>query len=173
METLDGIRSQLSELVEYAFREGYDACNEDVVKSMRECGFTSPEEAYQKGLDDAWECADKLNRMTIDEVRRVFDPFGLTIERESIFLCCTPNIAIAKIKAYEEQKKAEKEEVKVGDEVKINNSKYVVVRILNNRTFEGIGTGGMEEGLYLSACKKTGRSFPQIAEVLKQLQEGE
>ncbi|MBO7713937.1 MAG: hypothetical protein J6S85_10235 [Methanobrevibacter sp.] len=94
-ELIKESQGDLADRMHEAFDKGFE-------QGLKE----NSEEAYQKGLDDAWECADKLNRMTIDEVRRVFasDPLSLTIERESIFLCCTPNIAIAKITAYEEQK---------------------------------------------------------------------
>lgn len=170
MEILDGIRSQLSELVEYAFKEGYEACSEDAVKSMRECGFTSPEEAYQKGLDDAWECARKIMRMGSTKQEEIFCVHGDLEILERLH----PSTAISKIKAYEEKKKAGEEEIKIGDEVKNKKGKRTIVTAFWNTgsvsTIDVVtGKTYIEEP---SKLLKTGRSFPQIAEVLKQLQEG-
>ena len=78
---------------------------------------------YEEGLQDAWELA-----------RKIWFPTGLGgIKNEtvkSIFGCdCfsvadkyTPQEALAKLKAYEEEK-----EIKVGDVVRLNNSKYTYV----------------------------------------------
>lgn len=110
----EGIRRQAQELIDQAYDRGFKAGKEAFVTDENKVA----DKAYQKGLDDAWGCADKLNRMTIDEVRSAFNPFGLTIERESVFMCCTPNIAIEKIRQYEEQRKAEDEEKELCEEAK-------------------------------------------------------
>ena len=169
METLDGIRSQLSELVEYAYREGYEAC------SMRECGFTSPEEAYQKGLDDAWECARKIMRMGSTKQEEIFCVHGDLEILEKLL----PSEAISKIKAYEERKKAEQEDFKVGDEVYLIDSNHprVVTCIFTENGCYTKAVQVTESGKWvvdeIRNLHKTGRTFPQIAEVLKRLQEGE
>jgi len=161
----EGIRRQAQELIDQAYERGFKAGKEAFVTDENKVA----DKAYQKGLDDAWECADKLNRMTIDEVRRVFNPFGLTIERESVFLCCTPNIAIAKIKAYEEQKKAEDGKVKVGDEVIIDEVKVCVLEVCGNDVWFINDLGVIAKIKKDRISGKTGRTFYQIAEVLKQL----
>jgi len=174
----EGIRRQAQELIDKAyecgFRVGYDQRAIDKKDALEK----AESETYQRGLDDAWECADKLNRMTIDEVRRVFasDPFGYTIERECIFSCCTPALAIAKIRQYEEQKKAESEKIKVGDEVihSDTGTKAVVLDFVgDNERIMVYDENGFAEDWRIIRVRKTGRTFPQIAEVLKQLQEGE
>ena len=230
-ELITESQGDLADRMHEAFDKGFEQGLKD-----------NSEEAYQKGLDDAWECADKLNRMTIDEVRSVFasDPLSHTIERECIFSCCTPNLAIAKIKAYEEQKKAKKEELKVGTRVRTSKnedfesnevfpvgtigvieeidtlrklpykisangdywfySRDMFEVIDNDEILVGdevvgkFGFRGVVVGIDLPSNKasilnvghtvpqmyplndisrKTGRHFPQISEVLKQLQEGE
>lgn len=178
METLDGIRSQLSELVEYAFREGYEACRDDAVKSMRECGFTSPEEAYQKGLDDAWECLKWIARNR-DIAEKLF-----CASTYDVLMDVSPSEAIAKIKAYEEQKKAEQEDFKVGDEI-VSGSAHahaVITYITSCNEWDGFAINdcdACEPGQCYTCMhgfdgwKKTGRHFDLIAEVLKRLQEGE
>lgn len=81
---------------------------------------------YQRGLDDAWECAKKLfSTMSETEIEKVFPT-----EWENGFyglMQMKPQYAIAKLKAYEEKQKAD-EDVKRGDVVrhKINGLTYIV-----------------------------------------------
>lgn len=174
-ERTNGIRRQAQELIDQAYERGFKAGKKAFVDTESKV----VNEAYQKGLDDAWECADKLNRMTIDEVRSAFNPFGLTIERESVFMCCTPNIAIEKIRQYEEQKKAKEEEIKVGDEVIFNRDApfKVIVTFVKHSGEKPLDytvmayNGMMWDFVKPNEITKTGRSFPQIPEVLKQLKE--
>lgn len=71
---------------------------------------------------------------------------------------------VSKIREHEEN------EVKIGDEVEsAGGSRFVVVRIRDNGSFEGINSAGVDEGLDLNKFKQTGRHFPQIAEVLEQM----
>lgn len=166
----EGIRRQAQELIDQAYERGFKAGKEAFVTDENKVA----DKAYQKGLDDAWGCADKLNRMTIDEVRSAFNPFGLTIERESIFLCCTPNIAIAKIKEFEEkQKKAESKAVNVGDEVVFDGGNGVVIDEIGDDEVYILNGLGCVEKIERRLIVKTGRTFPKFAEVFKQLQEGE
>ena len=173
----EGMKRQAQELIDQAYDRGFKAGKEQDISFHDE----AVEKAYQRGLDDAWKCADKLNRMTIDEVRSVFasDPFSHTIDRESIFSCCTPNLAIAKIKNFEEQKKAEEEEIKVGDEVirfytDTNDTNYKgVVSKVSEKNLCIVWDDGSVGYFGKNIVKKTGRHFDKIAEVVKQLQEGE
>ena len=81
------------------------------------------EEAYQKGLDDAWECARTIvNYMWnsgCSEVKKVFDTYSIYVVLNNY----SASEAISKIKAFEEQKKAEKEEIKVGTRVRTTKDK--------------------------------------------------
>ena len=194
------------------------------------------EEAYQKGLNDAWECARKILNAVVP-----YDCWNMGSYNHisHAIKCYSASEAIEKIRQYEEQKKAE-EEIKVGDRVRTIKDQdefghclfpigtIGIIKYLDSHPsslkycisadddywwysrdmFEVIGDdeilvgdevkhyadgtkavvldfvddgervmifdkNGIAEGWELSKVRKTGRSFTQIAEVLKQLQEGE
>lgn len=83
----------------------------------------SVDEAYQRGLDDAWEAARKIV-LNPDEggisTRNLSAIFGLGTMQYA-FTKNSASEAIAKLKAYEE-KQAE-DEIKAGDEVKLRAHK--------------------------------------------------
>lgn len=84
------------------------------------------EEAYQKGLNDAWEAARKISLMSPDEIEKVF-PGAAKYNRYNLGYSGVE--AIEKLKAYEEQKKAD-EEIKVGDEVFTSDgTKFVIIEV--------------------------------------------
>lgn len=122
---------------------------------------------YEDGLNEAWEVARKV---VCDKVHggytltELVDIFGIRSLSE-IFSTHTASEAINKIENYDG--------IKVGDEVvdSIGN-KSVVMRVSGEyiTIIEGDGVASRWEK---EKFKKTGRHFPQIAEVLKQMQEGE
>ena len=83
---------------EYGYKKGYDAGCRD-----RDKIYTEDKEDYQRGLDDAWECARKIANINFDTLK-VFKRYYL---RNEVFENFTVSEAIAKIKEYEE-KQAEK-----------------------------------------------------------------
>ena len=131
------------------------------------------EHGYEQGLEDAWECVRKISSMdskTRDEV------FGLVIT-SNIFDENTASEAIEKIRQYEQ----EQEEIKVGNEVKSGDEKYIVLQkylnnidelmvVLFNRRDGEIGTWHMYNANG-AIFEKTGRHFPEIAEVLNKMRE--
>ena len=110
------------------------------------------DEAYKKGLDEAWELAKRLIRQTSpDDLRRM--GFGDSIRHENLDAIVLTNFtaseALAKLRDYEEKKNAEDEAVKVGDEVTYTftdnggvefNSRFVVC-IIENGLAGGINSG--------------------------------
>ena len=139
--------------------------------------YTPPdvEESYQRGLDDAWMYARKIS-LNVENggMRDVFnvDTFY------SIFIKYSAQEAIEKIDEYEKQKNA----IKVGDEIEqITNSGNptgvsCIVTNIGDDKFNGI----TEDGKAVTCSsqinrwwRKTGRTFPQIEEVLKAMQEKE
>ncbi len=135
--------------------------------------YERDDEAYQRGLDEAWEAAEKVLMLESEELKEIFD----VIYEEEVFGNFTPAKAIEKLRAYEEQKKAE-DEIKVGDEVKDceaeigivfdrKDNKYLIVYF--DLAESDIYSGESERG----ELKKTGRHFPQAAELLAALGEGE
>lgn len=152
----------LNKLEEYEKQEKYDA-----------------EAEYQRGLNDAWACARKIFGVkygyTHDEIIGIY---GRRLDAIDL----PPSEAIAKIKAYEEQKKVNEEKIKVGDEIVFGSAHVVVTYINSYNEWNGFAIndcGVCKPGQGYTCMqgfdgwKKTGRHFQQIAEVLKQLQEGE
>ena len=124
------------------------------------------EKTYEDGLNEAWEaarkigCADGYKREELDDI---FGNCSVTY----IFGSFTASEAIKQVKEYEEKQ----EEIKVGDEVTDYDG------------WDGVVTWIDPDGEYLiiiqkdgtalrwkkDIFKKTGRHFPQIEEVLKQM----
>lgn len=140
-------------------------------------------EAYEKGLSDAWEAARKigsnsmcsLKEMGFDFSRCVvadYNPSWFVVKNYSASEC------IEKIRQYE-QEKEEQKQLQVGDEVKLKRCDIYAV-------YMGGVNGSNECNVYLcfndGSCgvqskseieRKTGRHFPEIAEVLRKMREGQ
>ena len=127
------------------------------------------ENEYNRGLNEAWETAKKIMRMDIFEKDAIFAEIGKSTR--SVIMDMSASEAIAKIKEYEEQQKQDAE-IKVGDEVVM---KY---------GYKGIVITDVPEGGNISVwfpncthvqmypvkdLSKTGRTFPQIAEVFTEM----
>lgn len=78
------------------------------------------DEAYQRGLDEAWEAARKISLMSPDEIEKVF-PGAAKYNRYNLGYSGVE--AIEKLKAYEEKQKAE-DDIKLGDELEHTVSGY-------------------------------------------------
>lgn len=141
--------------------------------------FTDTEEAekkaYDKGLSDAWDAATKLCRSVkyggLEEYcSEIFEktPF----EMFDVFDYSATE-AIDKIKAYEDKQKQDAE-IKVGDEVysEEDDLTFIVTRIRGTE-YEGICTDGACYNGLPDDIVKTGRTFPQIAEVLAEMRGAE
>lgn len=84
---------------------------EDTVKEFVEM-LEKENVSYEQGLNDAWELARKIEKMSFSERRKVFD--GL--DEYCNILLFTPQEALAKLKAYEDSK------IEVGDVVRIKDT---------------------------------------------------
>ena len=108
--TSDYINEHFSELQDMAYQRGYKAC-------MSENDFDSPCtscEAYQRGLNGAWEAARKLfSSMADSDIEKAF-PIEWNNGGFNALMNLQPQEAIEKLKAYEE-KQADK--ITAGDEV--------------------------------------------------------
>ena len=129
-------------------------------------------EAYQRGLDDAWDAARKIALMDTETSENVTGYFGLFSIMENL----TPMQAIEKLKAYKEKQKEEAEdEIKVGDEVAFHHDDgrpdtVVVVTYIGQDGF----IDGMDGRGAQYVCKnptkwtKTGRHF-DIEKILEDM----
>lgn len=134
------------------------------------------EKTYEDGLNEAWELAKKIEAPTAEgglsgqELALIFKD-GAQLYK--VFKNYSARQAVTRIKEYEEeQKKAA--EIKIGDEVTDNDGWNGVVTCISPDGEYLVVT--LQDGSALrwkkEHFKKTGRHFPQIAEVLKQMQEG-
>lgn len=128
------------------------------------------EEAYQKGLDDAWECAKRIvltktdancRYFTVDELEKIF---GCSTS-QSVFSTYSASGAIEKVKAYE---------IKVGDELQANDdpSVKIIVSQVKGDTIWGFNSEGTFSNRPNFDWHKTGRHFPQVAELLNAMKGG-
>ena len=148
----DYINEHFGDLQDTAYQKGVNDGSLDVKQRV--------EGAYQRGLDDAWECARELylNGACKDLFGEYFNTFIKNY---------TAQEAIAKLKAYEEKQKAD-DEIKVGDEVIYNGTtKCIVVRPEDDERYASLIDGnGTHHCADHCECKKTGRHF-DIASIQK------
>ena len=135
------------------------------------------DEAYQRGLDDAWEAAKKIanmwTRIDNDELLAIFgihERIGHSTIR-SLFEKQTANEAIEKLKTYEE-KKAD-DEIKVGDEVEDHTDslhKKAAVWSIKGDVLRVIAVGGETWMLRKNNAVRTDRHF-NIDKILEEMKE--
>jgi hypothetical protein len=124
-------------------------------------------EAYNKGLNDAWELAKKMvapayiGGMGNSECIAVF---GMNLNGYEILSKYTPQEALAKLEAYEK----EQAEIKVGDVVEVNGYKFLVTTVANDH-INLIDSKGITTWT-TSTCKKTGKHI-DIQKILEQIGE--
>ena len=129
------------------------------------------DDAYQRGLDDAWEAASNISILESNgglswkEMKNIFG----TDSPSEIYMRHTAAEAINKIKAYEEKQKAD-DKIEVGDEVIYNGTtKCIVVRPENDERYASlIESDGTHYFADHRECKKTGRHF-DIASILEEM----
>lgn len=141
-----------------------------------------PESDYQRGLNDAWEAARKVcgyitdGGMSNEELRNAF---GTEVLGEIVVLPIGKVMSI--LTKYEAKKKA-KEEIKVGDEITVRvhsperTINVIVYDVLKVGSIIVYNTLSFEEGKCFNiswslGIKKTGRHFPQVAELLDAMKE--
>lgn len=130
---------------------------------------------YEKGLEDAWECARKLILSCGEggyDAGTIGNIFGMSYH--DVLKECKPNKVVEIFKEYEQQKQDATDindrKIKVGDEVYFED--YEDKRVVTN-VDDGIICAFSLDSSYAMTCiekiHKTGRHFSQIAEVLEQL----
>ena len=155
--------------LEQVRKEAYEQGQEDLRKSCvpkdEEAYGIGYNEGFQCGLDLAWWAARKIcssDCMTPD-IRKAI--FGWSLS-ESVMDRFTASEAIEKLKTYEQ----EKEEIKVWNEV-VNgrNIKGAVTAIEDDGTLTIFCQDGIWIKSHARFWKKTGRTFPEIANVLEKM----
>lgn len=150
---------------------------EEVYKRGYAYALADTQKQYEQGLNDAWECANKIINMSCGELSKIFPNLqGYPFEEYSA------SETIAKIKEYEESKK-----LHVGDEIKFEiggvglyNAIGVIIRIdddddylhvLSENNDPDYATIRINPHRDTVHVEKTGRYFPQIEEVLNAMKE--
>ena len=130
------------------------------------------DEAYQRGLNDAWEAAKKIIEMPDPPYWGVFSEY-----KSDLFGKITASEAIEKLKAYEEKQKAA-DEIKVGDEVISLDRKGKAIEEMSpwfvtyetKYSYQGFDTDGSFRSNPKESVRKTGRHF-NIDKILKEMQQ--
>jgi len=141
------------------YHNGHSVCFETAKDIMEE----KKNEAYQRGLADAWEAARKIAKLDTDEQERLFGCFGIyTVAHEF-----SAHEAIDKIRQYEQE-----QEYRVGDEFENGGGhKFIVLKMDGkeiDRYIDGDGKTYVMKEKY-RVMRKTGRHFPEIATVLEKM----
>ena len=117
--------------------------------------------------DEVWEFAKELISMSENEVS---DMMGCMTNFGEVMY----NVPYQEAKAKYEAWKAEREQIRVGDEIVLNeNEKMVVTRVtqVDHETFiQGVDENGeCFECIEYNAVKKTDKHFPEVVELLKKI----
>lgn len=97
--------------LEQVRKEAYDKCMDEAEMSAYKLYSPKIDEAYQRGLSDAWEAARKIAKLDTDEQKRLFGCFGIYFVAHEY----SASECIEKIRQYEQTQKEleqEKEEEK-------------------------------------------------------------
>lgn len=173
---IEGLIGNVKESIRNAYDKGYKQGVKDGNYDKEFYCNLNFEHGTNKGLDDAWKLARKLRHPSYedtysDDEKR--DIFGY-VSSDSILTNLSASEAIKKVEEYEEKQKQADDEIKVGDEVVIDDSIGIVTRAFPGAIICYVmrrdGSSGEEDR---NDCKKTGRHFSQIAEVLEQLKEAQ
>lgn len=150
-------KQMVCDLMNTAYNKGYDKGYAEGVDNQL------IKEAYQKGLNDAWECAKLLALPYQDggiDYETLQSMFGNGASWQKAFMNYSASEAMAKIKEYEEKKKAD-EEIKVGDEVVRDGGFTAVVTRVHGKKYVAIvyDDGSCDNNVPKEKVKKTGRHF--------------
>ena len=134
---------------------------------------------YERGLNDAWETARRIVSVgaTDKKMNEIFGDDYYYMSSSAFFNKYSVNEVMSKIKEYEEKKEEqakEEEKFKIGDEVISDARRFVVLGIDAGEWYNlwCLDDGLTHDNICSKYLTKTGRSFPQLAELFKQMKEG-
>jgi flagellar biosynthesis/type III secretory pathway protein FliH len=182
-ETIKALSQEPCKVMDHAikaYRQGYEnglgkAQTDSYVKGYEDGQKEKPQaiyemkvEEYNKGLNEAWECARKISMpeneggMSVKALQSIFG------KAREIFNC-TASEAIQKIKEYEEKQK-QTEEIKVGYEVYNidRENKRIVTAIDGNKAIQ-LCSNGKYTVDNIDTLHWTGREDLRIKKVLENI----
>ena len=126
------------------------------------------DEAYQRGLEDAWEAARKIIRMPDGDILDLFpDCYASVCTAVQAILKYDASEAIAKLKAYDDN---HSDRIEVGDEVIWSDGTTIIVTMTYvDGGFEwcdGVNQNGRAYHVLLGKVRKTGKHY-DIASILE------
>lgn len=151
------------------YKDGQDIEQSNAIATKEEIAKME----YERGLNDAWECARKLilnkacGGLELDEIKKIFRNYKYPDEVIRTF---SASECMAKIKEYEGNQKAD--EIRVGDEVDHDGLKCVVVKVWQDCICTISQVGTTPSYTDKSVLKKTGRHFDAIEELINQMRGG-
>ena len=159
-----------AEVTADAYQRGYKEAYDTAYADAEEIYESGKRAMYQKGLKDAWEAARKICLEECDggmQLLVINDIFNVSNYRDAL-KDYSASEAIEKIRQYEQ----DKEEIKVGDEVEAVAGKAVIIEVFGNgkdvRYMYPDASTGLNDSRNVT---RTGRHFPEIAEVLAKMKE--
>ena len=153
---LEGLKTQVSECIEAAYDKGYKSGIND--GNINDGTFAAKvKEAYNNGLNDAWECVGKMERLLYSDI--FSDVFGNT-DFYTVVTKMTASEAMTKLKEYEE--------IHIGDEIIFKGKKYIVINIPKYGGDVVIVNETDALATRAENVEKTGRKYP-VAEILEGL----
>ena len=173
--SLDGLKKQVCECIDHAqaqgHKKGYEKGQNDANKDLKEIQDSTYDIAYTKGVAD-------FEDMFVHEhdYEQFFeDTYGsknLDYNLYDLVAKYGAKKVLNDFKKWQEQKKHDEEEIKVGDEViTFGGSKAIVTRIedTNIRLFYSDGSGGRFDN-NVEIIEKTGRNFSaEVSQLLDKL----
>ena len=120
------------------------------------------ERYYEKGLNDAWELARKIFTFNDNKIKEIFGVAG----KRSAFDDLSPQVALAKLEAYEK----EQNEIKVGDVIICYDKEGVVTKVDDNY-FNIIYEDGSSDKISQIICKDKPGKLIDIQSLLEQIKE--
>lgn len=119
-------------------------------------------EAEKRGREEAWEFIKEIGKMSDDDMVVCF---GTSI---------IVNLSYAEARAKYEAWKKKKDEIRIGDEIYDSRVKGIITYVDNSGAdvfYEVVAQNGVTYVVSGEEAKKTGRTFPEVAELLEKMRE--
>lgn len=173
LREINDMESKYEKAQKEAYQRGYETAKHECMDYPKQAYTdTLRMDVYQKGLSDAWEAARKLylpieyGGIPVNVLHQMFDNKSI----KGIFMKVSVSEVIEKIRQYKQEKE---EQIQVGDEVISEDDIKAVVIDMDDYLLHVLDKNGVVQGWPREDVVKTDRHFPEIAEVLQKMREGQ
>lgn len=162
--------SKLTPYTEPDTNEAYQRGVEDGAKSVENWNAQEKklrmDEAYQKGLSDAWDAARKIESLSAREFDKAFAGYDDCFK---VFENYTPQEAIEKIKQCGQKQ----EEIEYGDEIQFCDGVKALVLDVDDEKLSVVTKRGFTDiSMWKGNVTKTGEKYITIADYLRKIRDG-